>query len=86
MCRLHFTQSCVMLSAGLVLHCTGIIDDDFGMELLVLGNLISLNLPVRLVFEGLWLPAQSQQQQASSRSPAGPPMRITFRLQVRSPA
>lgn len=50
----------------------------------MLGNLISLNLPVRLVFEGLWLPQQSQQQHANARSPAGPPMRVTFRLQVHS--
>lgn len=55
----------------------GIIDDDFGMELLVLGSLISLNLPVRLVFESLWQPHYQQQG-----SPTTPPMRVTFRLQV----
>lgn len=65
----------------------GIIDDDFGMELLVLGSLVSLNLPVRLVYEGLWRPHYQQQGGAHSPSryapAAGPPMRIVFRLQAR---
>ena len=34
----------------------GLVDDDFGMELLVGGAIISLNLPVRLVWECIWRP------------------------------
>lgn len=36
---------------------TGLVDDDFGMELLVGGNIISLSLPVRLVWECVWRPS-----------------------------
>lgn len=35
-------------------------DDDFGMELLVAGNIISLNLPVRLVWECVWRPSLAE--------------------------
>ncbi|KAK9812313.1 hypothetical protein WJX73_001476 [Symbiochloris irregularis] len=58
------------------LDLTGIIDDDFGMELLVLGNLVSLNLPVRLVYESLWQPSHQQRRDTTT-----PPMRVIFRLQ-----
>ena len=34
----------------------GLVDDDFGMELLVGGAIISLSLPVRLVWECVWRP------------------------------
>ena len=60
------------------LDLLGLLEDDFGMELLVVGNLVSLNLPVRLVYESLWVP--HQQAQASNTQA---PMRVTFRLQVR---
>ncbi len=59
----------------------GLVDDDFGMELLVDGRIISLSLPVRAVFEGVWLPAvrargadrrdAAQLPAASSASPGG---------------
>jgi len=35
----------------------GLVDDDFGMELLVGGAIVSLSLPVRLVWECVWRPA-----------------------------
>lgn len=83
----------------------GLLDDDFGMELLVAGNIISLSLPVRLVFEAVWLPhlrarqpstptaAAAAAEAAAAQQPAaalgrgetqvvGPPMTVTFRLQV----
>ena len=69
---------------SLALH-KGLIDDDFSMELLVLGNIVALDLPVRLVFLSLWQPVQSIAQSVPV-GPAGligPPMRITYRLQVR---
>ena len=56
----------------------------------MLGNLISLNLSVRVVYESLWLPQQQQQQQQGGdqatldRSAPGPAMRIVFRLQASS--
>ena len=33
---------------------SGLVDDDFGMELLVGGAIVSLSLPVRLVWECVW--------------------------------
>lgn len=39
------------MSAG-----AGLVDDDFGMELLVGGAIISLSLPLRLVWECVWRP------------------------------
>ena len=38
----------------------GLIDDDFGMELLVDGRIISLLLPVRLVYECIWRQARGE--------------------------
>ena len=38
----------------------GLVDDDFGMELLVGGAIISLNLPVRLVWECIWRPTLAE--------------------------
>ena len=81
----------------------GLVDDDFGMELLVDGRIISLSLPVRAVFESVWLPAvrargadRRDAPQAPSSSVAlpggrdqveviGPPMPVTYRLQVSFP-
>ena len=62
----------------------GLIDDDFSMELLVLGSIVALDLPVRLVFLSLWQPVHGARQGAPIGQPGlvGPPMRITFRLQV----
>ena len=39
---------------------SGLVDDDFGMELLVGGAIISLNLPVRLVWECIWRPTLAE--------------------------
>ena len=66
--------------------CAGLIDDDFSMELLVLGNIVALHLPVLLVYRSLWQPVHGAR--GSPRRPGNPsrgnqPMRITFRLQVR---
>ena len=74
---------------------TGLVDDDFGMELLVSGAIIGLNLPVRLVWECIWRPSLTEDeaqgsQDSDGRGPAsrggieimGPPMVVTYRLQV----
>lgn len=54
-CQLHGT--CYYLRAGeTCIASAGLVDDDFGMELLVSGNIISLSLPVRLVWECVWRP------------------------------
>ena len=45
-------------------------EDDFGMELLVCGNIISLNLPVRLVFECVWRPSLRGAQRGSVQQSA----------------
>ncbi|KAK9817780.1 hypothetical protein WJX72_002069 [[Myrmecia] bisecta] len=74
------------------LDLAGLLDDDFGMELLVGGNIIALSLPVRLVFECVWMAgggAGGAQTPAAAATPAsrseldviGPPMPITYRLQ-----
>ena len=63
--------------------CAGLIDDDFSMELLVLGNIVALHLPVLLVYRSLWQPVHGSR--GSPRRPGNrgdQPMRITFRLQV----
>ena len=78
----------------------GLVDDDFGMELLVDGRIISLLLPVRAVFECVWLPAvraRGADRRETAQVPApggaspggrdqveviGPPMPVTYRLQV----
>lgn len=78
------------------MQIAGLVDDDFGMELLVDGRIISLSLPVRLVYECVWRPALAEharggrsaavtaQPPASNRGDEviGPPMVITYRLQV----
>ncbi len=78
----------------------GLVDDDFGMELLVDGRIISLSLPVRAVFDCVWLPAvrvrgadrrEGPPPTSAAAAPAagrdlveviGPPMPVTYRLQV----
>lgn len=73
----------------------GLIDDDFGMELLVAGSIINLSLPVKQVFELFWKqsPAASASAPASAgaaqappnradQEPIGPAMVVTFRLQA----
>ncbi len=34
----------------------GLMDDDFGMELLVAGKIIDLSLPISDVYQGVWQP------------------------------
>ena len=69
------------------LDLVGLIEDDFGMELLSCGNkIISLDLKVVDVYEKVWVPMQ--QNQLNDGSPPSrligtnriPPMSITYRL------
>ncbi|KAA8491130.1 putative E3 ubiquitin-protein ligase [Porphyridium purpureum] len=39
------------------LELTGLLDDDFGVELLVAGKLIKLDLPIMKVYQCVWLPS-----------------------------
>jgi E3 ubiquitin-protein ligase UBR4 len=71
------------------LDMVGLIEDDCGMELLVAGNIISLDLSVSQVYEQVWRKSQSH---PTGMTPAGtsgstslkecPPMAVTYRLQV----
>jgi len=68
------------------LDMVGLVDDDFGMELLVANQIISLDLAVADVFERVWMPSlfdgvqRRQSQTSGANEPIGPPMAITFRL------
>lgn len=75
------------------LDLLGLIEDDFGMELLVAGNIISLDLSIAQVFELVWKKSNSQSASvvASTTSLSSnaavsvrdcPPMTVTYRLQV----
>eukprot|EP00884_Botryococcus_braunii_P020806 jgi/Botrbrau1/7409/Bobra.0112s0009.1 len=67
-------------------------DDDYCLELLVAGQIISLGLPIQQVFEGVWLPSLRGGGTAGAGDPVvisgnrgecdliGPPMVITYRL------
>jgi hypothetical protein len=66
-----------------MLHRAGLLEDDFGMELLVAGSLIDLSLPIAAVYQRFW-----QQQGSGARggrrggggsAGAGSVMAITFR-------
>eukprot|EP00698_Gefionella_okellyi_P019390 TRINITY_DN593_c0_g2_i1.p1 TRINITY_DN593_c0_g2~~TRINITY_DN593_c0_g2_i1.p1 ORF type:complete len:2390 (-),score=701.17 TRINITY_DN593_c0_g2_i1:133-7272(-) len=59
------------------LEMTGLIEDDFGMELLVAGQIIKLDLPVVKVYEKVWKAFVL----GRGRQPPFPPMAITYRLQ-----
>ena len=48
----------------------GLIEDDFGMELLVAGKIIDLNLPISMVYTHVWQ-NREKPQNASSRGDAG---------------
>jgi E3 ubiquitin-protein ligase UBR4 len=74
------------------LDLLGLIEDDYGMELLVAGNIISLDLSVAQVYEQVWKKSNSQSanslaastllsNNAVSSSRDCPPMTITYRLQ-----
>eukprot|EP00299_Pterocystis_sp_00344_P012672 c6116_g1_i1.p1 GENE.c6116_g1_i1~~c6116_g1_i1.p1 ORF type:complete len:1228 (-),score=282.65 c6116_g1_i1:13-3696(-) len=59
------------------LELTGLLEDDNGMELLVKGQIIKLDLPVARVFEQVWIP-YLRNNNADITDP--PPMPITYRL------
>ncbi|KAD4888024.1 hypothetical protein E3N88_20097 [Mikania micrantha] len=74
------------------LELLGLIEDDYGMELLVAGNIISLDLSIAQVFEQVWKKSSSQSTNAvaattllSSTAATSTrdslPMTITYRLQ-----
>ena len=75
------------------LDLLGLIEDDYGMELLVAGNIISLDLSVPQVYEQVWKKSNSQTLAAASgtgflsvnattTTRDCPPMTVTYRLQV----
>lgn len=75
------------------LDLLGLIEDDYGMELLVAGNIISLDLSISQVYEQVWKKSSSQSTNAvtaatllSSNATTSardfPPMTVTYRLQV----
>ncbi|CAI9109909.1 OLC1v1009837C1 [Oldenlandia corymbosa var. corymbosa] len=74
------------------LDLLGLLEDDYGMELLVAGNIISLDLSISQVYEQVWKKSNNQSSNAlagttllqsgngvSSRD--YPPMTVTYRLQ-----
>ncbi|XP_057769810.1 auxin transport protein BIG [Salvia miltiorrhiza] len=74
------------------LDLLGLIEDDYGMELLVAGNIISLDLSVAQVYEQVWKKSNSQTLAAASgtgflsvnaatSTRDCPPMTVTYRLQ-----
>nr|AGH32778.1 auxin transport protein BIG [Krascheninnikovia arborescens] len=73
------------------LDMVGLVEDDYGMELLVAGNIISLDLSVAQVYEQVWKKANIQSSNtvaSATMSPGGatssrdcPPMIVTYRLQ-----
>lgn len=74
------------------LDLLGLLEDDYGMELLVAGNIISLDLSVAQVYELVWKKSNQSSTSltnsallASNAAPSRdcPPMNVTYRLQVR---
>ncbi|KAK8459521.1 hypothetical protein SEVIR_2G160200v4 [Setaria viridis] len=72
------------------LDLIGLLEDDYGMELLVGGNIISLDLSISQVYEQVWRKHHGQTQHslsnANSLTAASsirdcPPMTVTYRLQ-----
>ncbi|XVF31619.1 hypothetical protein REPUB_Repub17cG0006900 [Reevesia pubescens] len=74
------------------LDLIGLLEDDYGMELLVAGNIISLDLSIAQVYELVWKKSNNQSSSAianSSLLSSGavtstrdcPPMIVTYRLQ-----
>lgn len=76
------------------LDLLGLLEDDYGMELLVAGNIISLDLSIAQVYEQVWKKSNSQTStpatgtaflsvnNAATSSRDCPPMTVTYRLQV----
>ncbi|KAJ4973760.1 hypothetical protein NE237_006934 [Protea cynaroides] len=74
------------------LDLLGLLEDDYGMELLVAGNIISLDLSIAQVYEQVWKKSHSQSSSAVSNAALlsstaftsardFPPMAVTYRLQ-----
>ncbi|CAL5080495.1 unnamed protein product [Urochloa decumbens] len=71
------------------LDLIGLLEDDYGMELLVGGNIISLDLSISQVYEQVWRKHHGQTQHALSNAGSTaassvrdcPPMTVTYRLQ-----
>ncbi|XAR51615.1 Ubiquitin--protein ligase [Bertholletia excelsa] len=74
------------------LDLLGLLEDDYGMELLVAGNIISLDLSIAQVYEQVWRKSNSQPSSLAanisllSSNPVVsardcPPMTLTYRLQ-----
>lgn len=73
------------------LDLLGLLEDDYGMELLVAGNIISLDLSIAQVYEQVWKKSNQSSNVTNSNllSPNAvtssrdcPPMTVTYRLQV----
>ncbi|GJR24096.1 auxin transport protein BIG [Tanacetum coccineum] len=77
------------------LDLLGLIEDDYGMELLVAGNIISLDLSIAQVYELVWKKSSSQStnavaatllsSNAATSARDSPPMTVTYRLQDHLP-
>ncbi|XP_057436189.1 auxin transport protein BIG isoform X2 [Lotus japonicus] len=72
------------------LDLLGLLEDDYGMELLVAGNIISLDLTVALVYEQVWKKSNQSSNVTNSNLASSnavtssrdfPPMTVTYRLQ-----
>ncbi|XP_042518404.1 auxin transport protein BIG isoform X2 [Macadamia integrifolia] len=73
------------------LDLLGLLGDDYGMELLVAGNIISLDLSIAQVYEQVWKKSHSQSSTMSNAALLSssaftsardfPPMAVTYRLQ-----
>lgn len=74
------------------LDLLGLLEDDYGMELLVAGNIISLDLSIAQVYEQVWKKSNQSSNSlanttllSSNAAASGrdcPPMTVTYRLQV----
>ncbi|KAF9624456.1 hypothetical protein IFM89_011464 [Coptis chinensis] len=72
------------------LDLLGLLEDDYGMELLVAGNIISLDLSISQVYELVWKKSNNQSPSTTVNSTLissnsftrdCPPMTVTYRLQ-----
>ncbi|KAJ8751615.1 hypothetical protein K2173_025768 [Erythroxylum novogranatense] len=74
------------------LDLLGLLEDDYGMELLVAGNIISLDLSIAQVYEQVWKKSNTQSpntmgssallsSNAAVSTRECPPMTVTYRLQ-----
>ena len=79
------------------LDLVALAEDDFAMELLVAGNIISLDLSIAQVYEQVWKKSNIQSSNAAANSTLlsassvtsardCPPMTVTYRLQVCIPS